>query len=283
MDETRVLAIDWSGRHKADQRKYIWLCEIGDGGVQRLERGRSRREVVEHLVDLANADPMLVVGVDFAFGVPAWYLLDLGLSSPRELWSLLALEALTSRMSEFGLRAWMANPEWPFWRTKRPADLTPDREFRRTEVEVARGGMRPTSVFKLVGPSQVGPASLYGWQALHQLADHGFSIWPFDDARPPTVIEIYPRLLTGRVIKSDSHAREEALTRLELRPEARADATADDNAFDALLSALAMSRSRAEFATLSIDPAYSLEGRIWEPKADDGLAFLPATWQQMHQ
>jgi hypothetical protein len=104
-----MIAVDWSGRGKPDHRHYIWLCEIS-GSEVRLESGRLRPAVVEHLVELAGSDSSLVVGLDFAFSAPAWYLAERGLHSPRELWSLLAEEALTERMGEIGFRRWLNEP-----------------------------------------------------------------------------------------------------------------------------------------------------------------------------
>jgi hypothetical protein len=271
-----MIAVDWSGRGKPDHRHYIWLCEISGSEVQRLESGRLRPAVVEHLVELAGSDSSLVVGLDFAFSAPAWYLAERGLHSPRKLWSLLAEEALTERMGEIGLRRWLNEPEWPFWRTSRPADLTSERRFRRTEAELASRGIRPTSIFQLVGPSQVGPGSLYGWQALDELRRRGFSIWPFDRPRFPLVVEIYPRVLTGPVVKSDRAARETYLEKLDLRPSDRADARSDDNAFDALISALAMAEAAETFSgLLGEDPLDALEGRIWEPPTVSGAPVPP--------
>src|SRR4051812_37926006 len=129
----RIIAVDWSGRGGVDQTRYIWLCEIAEGGVRRLEAGRTRHQVVEELIRVAEDDADVVVALDFAFSVPSWYLTELGLEAPSELWELLAKEALTTRMGEVGLRAWMQEPEWPFWRAGRPAELTPERAFRRTE------------------------------------------------------------------------------------------------------------------------------------------------------
>jgi hypothetical protein len=43
----------------------------------RLENGRTRTEIVEALVAEKERDPHLMVGFDFAFSLPAWYLRDL--------------------------------------------------------------------------------------------------------------------------------------------------------------------------------------------------------------
>ena len=152
---TRVIAIDWSGRGGPDQSKYIWLAEVAGGSVRRLECGRSRIEIVRVLTDLAERDPSLVVGLDFAFSLPEWFLREQKIASAKEFWRLLTEESLFPRMNELGLREWMKAPDWPFWNKSRPADLEPAMRFRRTELEVATPWTQPKSVFQLVGAGQV--------------------------------------------------------------------------------------------------------------------------------
>ena len=82
---------------------------------------------------------------------------------------------------------------------------------------------------------------------------HGFRIWPFHDAPAlPVVVEIYPRLFTGPVVKSDASARAEHLRRElpELDREIAGRAIASEDAFDALLSARAMAEHSDELAQL---------------------------------
>ena len=170
------MAIDWSGRSGSDQRRFLWLAEAVDGELVRLEGGRTRAELVELLITEANRDPDLIVGVDFAFSLPAWYLQERQLT-PRQLWALLADEALTPAMRQLGLTRWMNRPELPFWITgEAHARLAPEQMLRRTEQEVRVPGVQPKSVFQLVGAGQVGRGSLYGMAALHQLAGAGFRI-----------------------------------------------------------------------------------------------------------
>ena len=88
------MAIDWSGRSGRDQRRALWLAEAVDDELVRLEGGRTRAELVELLIAEANRDPNLIVGIDFAFSLPAWYLQERQLTA-RRLWALLADEALT--------------------------------------------------------------------------------------------------------------------------------------------------------------------------------------------
>ena len=153
------MAIDWSGRSGLDQRRALWLAEAVDGELVRLEGGRTRAELVDLLIAEATRDPNLIVGIDFAFSLPTWYLQQRQLTA-RQLWALLADEALTAAMRQLGLTRWMNRPE----------------------QEVRVPGVQPKSVFQLVGAGQVGRGSLYGMAALHRLAIVGFRIWPFDPA-----------------------------------------------------------------------------------------------------
>ena len=72
-DVPRILAVDWSGARTGEARA-IWLAEVMGGRLIRLECGRSREEVVAHLLEEAERDPELVVGLDFAFSLPEWFL-----------------------------------------------------------------------------------------------------------------------------------------------------------------------------------------------------------------
>ena len=64
----RVLAVDWSGAVQGEQR-LIWLAEAAADGERllRLEAGRSREELVAHLVAELPPGTPAVVGLDFAF------------------------------------------------------------------------------------------------------------------------------------------------------------------------------------------------------------------------
>jgi Protein of unknown function (DUF429) len=219
----RILAVDWSGA-RAGAARAIWLAEAFAGRLVRLEGGRTREEVVAHLLEEAERDAELVVGLDFAFSLPEWFLRARGIADVSNAWDLVSREA----------EAWLADPQPPFWRTRRPAG---DVAFRRTELEC---GGRPKSVFQLVGAGQVGTGSLRGMPFLPRLRER-FAIWPFDAPRLPLVVEIYPRLHLSAVDGDypNEHAR------------------------DAAAAALAMSRWPADWSRLPRDPAHALEGRIW--------------------
>jgi hypothetical protein len=225
----RILAVDWSGNaSRSAARRCIWIAEARDGLVTRLEGGRDREETVDFLLAEAARDPALVVGLDFAFGLPEWFARAHGASNGRDVWQLV------ERRGE----EWLRDPAPPFWRTRKPPFERP--ELRRTELEVAGPGIRPKSVFQLGGAGQVGTGSLRGMPHLLRLADR-FAIWPFDAPRLPLVVEIYPRLFAPGPEAPNQHAR------------------------DAGASALAMSAWPSEWASLPLDGHYTLEGRIWRP------------------
>jgi hypothetical protein len=265
MSDPRLVAVDWSGRAGAQQRQSIWMAESIDGELVRLEGGRTRTELIELLIAEADRDPDLIVGFDFAFSLPAWYLRDRQLT-PHQLWALLADEALTPAMRRYGLTRWMNSPELPFWTTSEAhAQLRPAQLFRRTENEMRVPGVQPKSVFQLVGGGQVGRGSLFGMQALHRLTGAGFRVWPFDPAALPLVVEIFPRVLTGPVRKNSPTERERYLGAIPMPPELRRLAASSEDAFDAAVSALVMAAGVEELRALPDEPGYALDGKIWRP------------------
>jgi hypothetical protein len=283
------IAVDWCGAI-ADERRRMWLVEArlderrtalgssrSSGSIVRLECGRSREEIVAHLIECARSEPRLVVGLDFAFSFPRWFLEARNVASARAGWELAAREG----------ESWLAHCPSPFWGrpgVKRPK-LGRDRsEWRATEGESVRvRGIGPKSVFQVGGAGSVGTGSLRGMPHLIALQDAGFSIWPFDAPRLPMVVEIYPRYLTGPVNKSSRIAR--ALYIQNHHADERRDVQdlsgSSEDAFDAAVSAAVMVRARHEFARLERGghraDDESLEGRIWMPLRDPMFAAWPMT------
>ena len=91
-----------------------------------------------------------------------------------------------------------------------------------------------------------------GHAVLRVLHDEGFSIWPFDPPSPFQVVEIYPRLLTGPVVKSSAEARRTYLVHKhwDISPEDRRLAEQSEDAFDAAVSAPVMGNHVAELQSL---------------------------------
>ncbi|MCY2960228.1 MAG: hypothetical protein NTY35_08680 [Planctomycetota bacterium] len=234
--------------------------------LTRLECGRDRSEVIAELIATARRDPRVVVGLDFAFSGPAWFLRRLGVTSARALWE---------RVARDGER-WLAESPHPFWGkpgVRCPAFDDAHSAWRATESDAVRErGIGPKSVFQIGGAGSVGTGSLRGMPYLRDLQDAGFAIWPFDPPRLPMAVEIYPRQLTGPVNKSSRVARALYLqARFADQPDAflRA-AESSEDAFDAAVSALRMQRCARQLlkGPVAYLPSDELEGRIWRPARD---------------
>jgi hypothetical protein len=195
---TRILAVDWSGARTREARA-IWLAEARDGRLVRLEGGRGREQLVAHLLEEAERDPELVVGLDFAFSLPEWFLRAQGIDDVSNAWDLVSREA----------EAWLLDPQPPFWRARKPPG---EAAFRQTELEC---GGRPKSVFQLVGAGQVGTGSLRGIPFLPRLRER-LAIWPFDEPHLPLLVEIYPRLYARDGAYPNEHARDAAAAALAM-------------------------------------------------------------------
>ena len=253
------VAVDWSGA-RAPANK-IWLAAADSSGLRVLESQQSREAVVERVIELAEKHPETVVGLDFSFSLPQWFVREHGAAHAFEFWSV---------VEEHG-EAWLSGCEPPFWGRKgtcRPQQID---LFRRTEGRLeAINGIRAKSCFQLYGPGTVGTGTLRGIPFLARVRGAGFSVWPFDAPKLPMVVEIYPRLLTGPVNKSDASERADYLrckcagiSRRHVRA-----ATDSEDAFDAAVSALVMARNEAGFSMLPSafdDECVSLEGEIWQP------------------
>jgi hypothetical protein len=129
-------------------------------------------------------------------------------------------------------------------------------------------GIRPKSVFQIGGAGAVGTGSLRGMPSLLRLSDAGFAIWPFDAVTDRTVFELYPRLCTGPVKKSDPVARAGAvlewMVRGALDDRLALLAASSEDAFDAAVSALVVSAQWPSLAALGPvrDETERLEGYI---------------------
>ncbi len=219
------------------------------------------------MIEIAREDRETVVGFDFAFSFPRWWCEARSWPQVRDVWSA---------MRDDGERL-LSRCEPPLW--GRPGKRRPDHDGRRkTERKGSIGSAK--SVFQIGGAGAVGTGSIRGMPFLLALSEAGFSVWPFDPARWPRVVEIYPRELTGPVTKSSEPARRAYLQQRfpDLASEALATAAGSEDAFDAAVSALVMDRCVDELAALeqTTDPYHAIEGAIWRPVRDtSGLNVLP--------
>jgi hypothetical protein len=300
----RVVGIDWSGRvDAAGQRRHIWAgvwTADARGKVSvRLEAGRTRAEIAEWLIEMARETPRMVVGFDFCFSFPAWFVRDEhGVGSAPEFWKRVVEEGHAERWLMRGAE------DRRFWgkpgvghRGKRPAEFSGEhlhRMLRATDIDCKIAaeipeaerqarvrGITPKSVFQVGGAGSVGTASLRGFTVLLRLREAGFRVWPFDapeltgkDARP-LVVEMYTRLNTGAVHKSNAEARASYL--LKKRKEdvryaalsrgVMQKARGGEDAFDALVSMMVMAERKGVFVRLPKprDPLHGIEGWTWAP------------------
>jgi hypothetical protein len=157
-----------------------------------------------------------------------------------------------------------------------PKMLTGDPE-RAAKVK----GITPKSPFQIGGSGSVGTGSLRAMPFLLRLRGAGFQVWPFEAAAlsgkkiRPLVVEMYTRLLTGAVAKSNEGARRKYLLAKKkmdaeyagLSRGVVAKAMGSEDAFDALVCCMEMVRWRGEFAGLRAtrDEVLRLEGITWRP------------------
>jgi hypothetical protein len=256
----RALALDWSGaRSSHAQRRHIWAAQAEDGRVRSVCGGITREDAIE--LALAAIDGGVdVVGLDFSFSFPAWFVRSLGADDGPGVWEVAASAG----------EGWLAACDPPFWgRPGRPRpSFGPGREERRgTEEDVPPGVRRPKGTFQIGGAGAVGTAAVRGMPGLRRFRHAGIAVWPFDDAGAgaPFVAEVYPRWCTGPVVKGRPAARAAHLAgRTAALPAAARDAAVrSEDAFDALCTALALSEGRWRPPLPTAEDR--VEGRILAP------------------
>jgi hypothetical protein len=294
----RIVAVDWSGRvDAAGQRRHIW-AGVWTGGKVTLEAGRTREELMEWLTAMARKTPRMVVGIDCCFSFPAWFLAEHGCATVFDFWRHVAAghgERWLARECEEVKR------DERFWGKphKRPTQFCGEgleRSMRLTDVDnkfapqlLAKDperaakvkGITPKSPFQIGGSGSVGTGSLRAMPFLLKMREAGFRVWPFEDAAlgakspQPLLVEMYTRLLTGAVAKSNPAARKAYLAARRKMDEAyaglsrgvMAKALGSEDGFDALVCAMEMMQWRGEFAGLKAtkDAELKLEGITWRP------------------
>jgi hypothetical protein len=269
MGPRRCVGVDWSGAAgRQAAARAIWLAVVEEGRLVALETGRDRSETVDRLTELVGEEPETVIGLDFCFSAPAWFLDERGMRSAGELWRWAAAGIARDPGFVRGLGP-------PFWGPGiRPRPVIAGDPLRRTEHAVRRQGVQPSSFFKLSGPGSVGSQVLYGMPELMRLCDVGVAVWPFDEPRLPVAVEVFPRLL-ARLLAPDTERRTGAgLRQAVVVHEAEALGRHagltehDQDAFDAAITALGLWRARDLVGQLTRGRAAAdpREGAILEPE-----------------
>lgn len=306
----RVVAVDWSGDKGAGQKRKIWAGvwtasaagKVGGGKVI-LENGRTREQLTEWLIGMAEATPAMAVSIDCCFSFPAWFLAEHGCATVFDFWRHVAAGhgerwlGEECKEMERDVRFWGKPHRRPeiFCGEGLPTMMRRTDMENKIEQALAGGdperaalmkGITPKSPFQIGGSGSVGTGSLRAMPWLLKLHEAGFRVWPFEasglGARTPKplLVEMYTRLLTGPVKKSNPAARKEYLaSRRKLDPlysgltrTVLAKAEGSEDAFDALVCCIEMVRYRAEFAKLKTtqNPTLRLEGITWRPGVDQG-------------
>ncbi len=294
----RIIAVDWSGRiDPAGQRRHIWAGVWTRSGKRvkvTLEGGRTREELISWLIALSRETPGMVVGIDCCFSYPAWFLREHGCATVFDFWR---------KVADGAGERWLAREmegvarDGRFWGKPhpRPAEfagkgmhrmmrftdmdnkVTPRTEGGDQARAAKMKGITPKSPFQIGGSGSVGTGSLRAMPFLPRLRTAGFRVWPFEDAQreEPLVVEMYTRLLTGPVAKSNGSARKAYLAARRaadplyagLPRAVLAKALGSEDAFDALVCTLEMVRWQGEFKHLRMteDTDLQLEGITWRP------------------
>ena len=265
------IAIDWSGASKSYVGIAVAKCEAGTSAPALVDSEKAnhwtREAIADWLKRELNSGRRLLIGFDFAFGLP--YEKEhsyLGGQAERidsifDLWDLIDRESHSD--PDFGCGAFVDDPKYAqlFWKSgaRRPTWIE---RKRRTELACAKvTNTYPETVYKLLGSKQVGKASLTGIRVLNHLRSaHGkqVAIWPFENVQKSAMVEIYPTLFrkaaTGSLAKLRSLSDlNTALTALNCRPVRRISRAAPtDHETDALLSAAGLRRLARLPATWSL-------------------------------
>ena len=215
----KYVAIDWSGAVEPINTPTIQVAEyVPATGIVRLVHRKdgihwSRTAVLDYVqqtVDAVDEGPVLI-GFDFAFANPYCDLDEYfpGAVAPPQNYQALwrEVEQQCNRFGNFYGAPFFRNCNSPYRQFYRYQYFRGEHyaaRFRITEQAAEQAGYRPASVFRCIGPDQVGTGSVAGMRVLHEFRGRvqaggmePISIWPFDATGVPvhsTVVEIYPRL-----------------------------------------------------------------------------------------
>jgi hypothetical protein len=273
----RFVGIDWSGAaRRSGQQIYVAEAIRQDARVSVAGVVRARdRAAVERFLRGGPLEPSpawrgwptpaplargarRVVALDFAFGFPVafehpergrdWTWEDLG-----ELADGLSPEIGDDRPAESLRRAIEADPVMSRQFRLRGGDGVPATPHRMTDRRF--DGMRPESVFHLIGPSQVGIGSLAGIALLHRVrGTEGVALWPFDgsdrvESARVVLVEVWPRMWLERGCrKNELPGRVRQLERwgqqgINFRTRAEQAVLSAGDALDAAAAAIGAARS----------------------------------------
>jgi len=205
------VAIDWSGaRGEHLPGIAVAIAERGRNAPRLLAplSGKfwSRADVGSLIADLAREGGVLI-GADFSFSLPyvdqrAYFPGDEAPAQAFDLWHM--IEARCKDEDHLYAGAFVGDPAFSgFFRRPGVMGESFAPRLRLTETLCRERGLGPAqSAFNLIGPAQVGLASLSGMRLLARLRTMrgDLAIWPFDSpsAGQSCLVEMYTRLFLSR-------------------------------------------------------------------------------------
>lgn len=248
------IAIDWSGADGHYSGISVARCAPGTGAPRLVAASTAARwtrtAVAAWLEAELRSGRHQLIGFDFAFGLPfepgMGYLAGAaaGATGMFALWDL--IEQASGEAADFSCAHVLTHPHFAplYWHTGRQSSRWTARR-RQAEIACAAAtGTYPECVFKLIGPKQVGKASLTGIRVLRHVRGRNrdkVAVWPFEATAGKSVFaEIYPTLFrreaAGGVAKLRTRADLNAALR-RLGSRGAVGAVFSDHDTDALISA----------------------------------------------
>ena len=210
MSYNTFIAIDWSGAkgfsHEGIQ---VAICHLGKKQPEIIKNKYSnywsRIDLLEWLkINILKTETL--VGMDFAFSLPYLdfdnYFPDsnYNLKKPGQIWDLVHL--ICEESEDFYTGKFISHKIWrEYFRTIKYKGTLFDERYRLTDIICKNHSLgNPSSIFNLIGPKQVGLASLSGMILLKKIKEFSskVGIWPFDIKFNSTIVEIFPRLFISR-------------------------------------------------------------------------------------
>jgi hypothetical protein len=159
----QIIAVDWSGRAKGPAES-LWRAEVRHGRLTELRNGLDRGELIAKLLELGEAEPRMVIGLDFAFSFPAWWCEEKGWSSGEDVWATMGHEG----------EDLLEGCEDPFW--GRPGKRNPHPKAR-LYWPFSEGWPRVVEIYPR---ALTGPVNKGRWSARHDYLLEHFSEQPRD-------------------------------------------------------------------------------------------------------
>ena len=214
------IGIDWSGaRGPKLPGIQVAVCEDGRAAPRLVTNngGPWRRSDLAAWLARACEDGAPLIGFDFSFTFPycdrgAYFPDTDGPQDAAGLWQLIE-RACDGEPEYYGGPFREAAPWRDYFLSRGRRGLRYQTRHKQTELAcLAQGLGRPESVFKLIGPSQVGMGSLAGIRLLAALKREvrNLAIWPFDTRRRggPVVAEVFPRAFLAYAVQERRKVRE---------------------------------------------------------------------------